>query len=120
MSSADGAPAPQPKSARARRCARALIRLAEHGTVPELVASSIENLRLLSAGARRGAAGMAAERGLQTGIARLLRAIEMGTLGLNLAEYRLLRIGLSLLESTPQYAAALPAGARLPSARLLP
>lgn len=113
MSTAACAPAPQPTSDRARCTARSLIYLADLGTVPELVESSIENLRLLSIGADRGRIRTEAERGLETGIARLLHALEQRRLGLNLAEERLLRIGLSLLESTPQFADALPAGAPL-------
>jgi hypothetical protein len=114
MSTAAGAFAPQPTTERARCTARSLIYLADLGTVPELVESSIANLRLLSAGADRGRFSMDKDNGLQTGIDRLLGAIAQRTLGLNLAEDRLLRIGLSLLESTPQYAAALPDGAPLP------
>ncbi len=113
MSTAACAPAPQPSYERARCTARSLIYLADLGTVPELVESSIENLRLLALGADRGRISTEGARGLASGLDRLRRAIELGSLGLNLAEDRLLRIGLSLLESTPQFAAALPSDAPL-------
>jgi hypothetical protein len=113
MSTAACAPASPPTSERARCTARSLIYLADLGTVPELVESSIENLRLLSIGADRGRIRTEAERGLEAGVARLLHALEQRTLGLNLTEDRLLRIGLSLLETTPQFEAALPMDATL-------
>ena len=113
MSTVDCAPASQPTRERARCTARSLIYLADLGTVPELVESSIENLRLLSIGADRGRIRTEAARGLAAGIARLRHALAQRTLGLNLAEERLLRIGLSLLETTAQYAHALPAAATL-------
>jgi hypothetical protein len=113
MSAAAAAPGSQPTRASARCTARALISLADFGTVPELVEAGIANLRLLASGALTRPPGRDGGGSIAEGLARLRHALAARTLGLDLAEDRLLRIGLSLLESTPQYAAALPAGAPL-------
>ncbi len=113
MSTAACAPALLPTSERARCTARSLIYLADLGTVPELVESAIENLRLLSHGPDRGRFSSDAARGLEAGIAQLGRAIAQRTLGLNLAEDRLLRIGLSLPRDHPAIRRR-PAGRRHP------
>ncbi len=90
---------------RARSAARALIHLADLGTVPELAESCIASLRLLAHGSGAGPE----EGALLSGLAELERAYAHSELGLDLAEQRLFCIGLSLLASTPQFAAALPA-----------